>query len=93
MRRQVFICFAITIQLAEPAVFAQRTVKPVLHGRHWVAVTGKPLAATAGALIFASTLVALALGGPRWLGAVTPIGGALMIAGWLVLAWATFRAP
>ena len=36
---------------AAPAV-AQRTVKPVLHGRHWVAITGKPLAATAGALIF-----------------------------------------
>ncbi|MDQ3805789.1 MAG: gamma-glutamyltransferase [Acidobacteriota bacterium] len=31
---------------------AQRTVKPVLHGRHWVAVTGKPLAATAGAMVF-----------------------------------------
>lgn len=30
----------------------QRTVKPVLHGRHWVAITGKPLAATAGAMIF-----------------------------------------
>jgi gamma-glutamyltranspeptidase / glutathione hydrolase len=28
------------------------TQKPVLHGRHWVAVTGKPLAATAGAKIF-----------------------------------------
>jgi gamma-glutamyltranspeptidase/glutathione hydrolase len=39
--------------LAVPAAEAQRTVKPVLHGRHWVAVTGKPLAATAGALIFA----------------------------------------
>ena len=32
---------------------SQRTVKPVLHGRHWVAITGKPLAATAGALVFA----------------------------------------
>ena len=31
---------------------AQRTVKPVLHGRHWVAITGKPLGATAGAMIF-----------------------------------------
>jgi len=28
------------------------TVKPVLHGRHWVAITGKPLGATAGAMIF-----------------------------------------
>jgi gamma-glutamyltranspeptidase/glutathione hydrolase len=31
---------------------AQRTVKPVLHGRHWVAITGKPLGATAGAMTF-----------------------------------------
>ncbi len=37
-----------------PAVTAgQRTEKPVLHGKEWVAITGKPLAATAGALIFA----------------------------------------
>jgi gamma-glutamyltranspeptidase / glutathione hydrolase len=31
---------------------AQGTTKPVLHGRHWVAITGKPLAATAGARMF-----------------------------------------
>lgn len=35
-----------------PAASPQRTQKPVLHGRHWVAITGKPLAATAGAMIF-----------------------------------------
>ena len=34
------------------ATQAQRTERPVLHGKHWVAVTGKPLAATAGAIIF-----------------------------------------
>ncbi len=28
------------------------TQKPPLHGRHWMAITGKPLAATAGAMIF-----------------------------------------
>jgi gamma-glutamyltranspeptidase/glutathione hydrolase len=33
---------------------AQDTRKPVLHGRHWVAITGKPLAATAGAMMFAA---------------------------------------
>ena len=44
---------AVAIACAAAPVFAQRTLKPVLHGRHWVAVTGKPLAATAGALIFA----------------------------------------
>jgi len=31
---------------------AERTEKPVLHGKHWVAITGKPLAATAGAMTF-----------------------------------------
>lgn len=33
-------------------VMAQRTQKPPLHGKHWMAITGKPLAATAGALVF-----------------------------------------
>ncbi|MGH9916942.1 MAG: gamma-glutamyltransferase, partial [Pyrinomonadaceae bacterium] len=31
---------------------AQRTQKPALHARHWMAITGKPLAATAGAIVF-----------------------------------------
>jgi len=35
-----------------PGVQAQQTAKPVLHGKHWVAITGKPLAATAGAMTF-----------------------------------------
>ncbi len=35
-----------------PPALAQKTAKPVLHGSHWVAVTGKPLAATAGAMTF-----------------------------------------
>jgi gamma-glutamyltranspeptidase/glutathione hydrolase len=38
--------------LAAGEAFGQRTEKPVLHGREWVAITGKPLAATAGAMIF-----------------------------------------
>jgi len=38
--------------LISALVFAQRTEKPPLHGAHWMAVTGKPLAATAGAMIF-----------------------------------------
>ncbi|HUO83649.1 MAG TPA: gamma-glutamyltransferase, partial [Thermoanaerobaculia bacterium] len=31
---------------------AQRTQKPPLHARHWIAITGKPLGATAGAMMF-----------------------------------------
>jgi uncharacterized membrane protein YgdD (TMEM256/DUF423 family) len=40
-----------------------------------------------GGAIFAATLYAMALGAPRWFGAITPIGGALLIGGWLWLAW------
>src|SRR5258706_4922995 len=32
--------------------FSQQTQKPPLHGKNWMAVTGKPLAATAGSIIF-----------------------------------------
>ncbi len=38
---------------AAQAQIPRRTAKPPLHARHWIAITGKPLAATAGALIFA----------------------------------------
>jgi len=34
------------------SVYAQQTQKPPLHGKNWMAITGKPLAATAGATIF-----------------------------------------
>jgi len=44
-----------------------------------------------GAAIFSVTLYAMALGGPRWLGAVTPIGGTLLIAGWLWAGWLYWR--
>jgi gamma-glutamyltranspeptidase / glutathione hydrolase len=36
-----------------PLISAQQTQKPPLHAKHWLAITGKPLAATAGALTFA----------------------------------------
>src|ERR1051326_1868701 len=43
----------VLIVLTALPLFAQmRTEKPPLHGSHWMAVTGKPMAATAGAMIF-----------------------------------------
>ncbi len=48
MRSLLFIL----LLLFPMTAFGQRTAKPVLHGRHWVAITGKPLGATAGAAIF-----------------------------------------
>ena len=38
-----------------------------------------------GAVIFSATLYAMALGAPRWLGAITPLGGTMLILGWLIL--------
>jgi gamma-glutamyltranspeptidase/glutathione hydrolase len=52
MRIRFVIAALATLLVLESVGSAQRTVKPVLHGRHWVAITGKPLAATAGAMIF-----------------------------------------
>lgn len=44
-----------------------------------------------GAGLFAGTLYAMALGAPHWLGAVTPIGGALMIVAWVMVVFAAMR--
>lgn len=38
-----------------------------------------------GAALFAGTLYAMAFGAPRWLGAVTPVGGFLLLAGWALV--------
>ena len=43
---------ALVLLPATAAAQETRTHKPALHGRHWIAITGKPLAATTGALIF-----------------------------------------
>lgn len=63
----------------------------LIHAVAALAVMGSARGASAlmlaGAAIFAVSLYAMALGGPRWLGAVTPVGGTLMIAAWLWAAW------
>ena len=46
-----------------------------------------------GTLIFSGCLAALALSGIKILGAIVPIGGVLMIAGWTLLAAAAARLP
>ena len=43
---------ALLLVLAAAPAFAQRTQKPAINGSHWLAVTGKPLAATVGAITF-----------------------------------------
>jgi uncharacterized membrane protein YgdD (TMEM256/DUF423 family) len=45
----------------------------------------------AGIFLFSGSLYALSLSGIRWLGAITPIGGVMFLAGWAVLALAMFN--
>jgi uncharacterized membrane protein YgdD (TMEM256/DUF423 family) len=61
-------------------------------GERWIAIAGA--LALAGALVFSTTVAALALGGPGWLGAVTPLGGAALILGLALLGLRVWpRAP
>ncbi len=66
------------------AVFACATVIQAGGGRARLA----PALFLAGTLLFSGSLYALAVGAPRWAGAITPVGGGLFLAGWGMLAWA-----
>jgi uncharacterized membrane protein YgdD (TMEM256/DUF423 family) len=55
----------------------------------WISRGG--FALTFGALLFAATLYAMALGAPRWFGAITPLGGLGMLAGWAMIGFGASR--
>jgi uncharacterized membrane protein YgdD (TMEM256/DUF423 family) len=44
-----------------------------------------------GTALFSGSLYALAFGAPRLVGIITPFGGLCFLAGWLVLAWTSWR--
>lgn len=44
-----------------------------------------------GAVIFSGSLYAMALGAPRWFGAITPVGGVSFLAGWAMIVFANAR--
>ncbi len=46
-----------------------------------------------GVVCFSGSLYALALGGPHWLGPVTPLGGLGFLAGWVLVMVAVLQAP
>ena len=65
----------------------------------WVASRWPSAATTAagwlfivGIVVFSGSLYTLVLTGQRWLGAVTPVGGLALVAGWIALAWAVLRS-
>jgi uncharacterized membrane protein YgdD (TMEM256/DUF423 family) len=45
----------------------------------------------AGTILFCGSLYGLALGGPRWLGPVTPVGGLALISGWIAIGVAGLK--
>ena len=45
-----------------------------------------------GVVIFCGTVYALSFGSPRWFGAITPLGGISLIAGWALLFWAALHS-
>ena len=55
------------------------------------AVTASGWLFVAGTVVFSGSLYALALTGARWLGAITPLGGLALLAGWVCLAWAAWK--
>jgi uncharacterized membrane protein YgdD (TMEM256/DUF423 family) len=57
-----------------------------LHGRPGTALTVAGWSFLLGSLIFSGSLYLLAVTGLKWLGAITPIGGVAMLAGWVALA-------
>jgi len=55
------------------------------------AARGPAVLMLAGAAVFAGTLYLMALGAPRWFGAITPVGGTAMIVAWLWAGWIFLR--
>ncbi|HSC68072.1 MAG TPA: DUF423 domain-containing protein [Cellvibrio sp.] len=64
----------------------------LLHKPATPGLKGAGLGFILGSLLFSGSLYALALGGPRWLGPVTPVGGLCFLLAWLLLLTAAWRS-
>ncbi len=73
-----------TLALLAVGLLLFRVEEPVLHIAAWCFFIG--------ILIFSGSLYVLCLTGVTWLGAITPIGGTAMIAGWGFLFYAIMKA-
>ena len=67
------------LALCVVSCFAERHPNVRVAAVGWLFVTGM--------VLFSGSLYVLSLSGIRWVGALTPLGGAAMITGWVLLAW------
>jgi uncharacterized membrane protein YgdD (TMEM256/DUF423 family) len=66
----------------------------LIHAAALVALPGWPWVGRCwivGVVFFSGSLYCLALGGPKILGPVTPLGGVALLLGWALLAWRAYR--
>ena len=56
-----------------------------------IAISNAVLCFAVGVLLFSGSLYVLALSGVRWLGAITPVGGVLLLIGWALVFWAALK--
>ena len=76
------------VALLAVALWAMQARTGGATGLHGVAMT----LFTAGIVIFSGTLYAMTLGGPRWLGAITPLGGLCLLGAWATVALIGLRS-
>lgn len=71
---------AVLYHLAHAVILLVLALQPRFRPGAW-------LAFATGVFLFSGSLYALALGAPRWTGALTPVGGLFYLAGYVTLAW------
>lgn len=89
---ELFAAFTTGVQYHFYHTFALLVVAVLMlkwPAERWLSVSAVMFAL--GILLFSGSLYALALGGPRWLGPITPLGGLSFMVGWLTLMMAAWR--
>jgi|SRR5690606_19300717 len=66
-------------------------IAALLYKDHLPWLTRAAICFMVGTLLFSGSLYALALGGPHWLGPITPVGGVAFLCGWLCLGVAAWQ--
>lgn len=78
--------FDVAVRYQMYHALALLAVAALVHARPSTATTAAAWCMLIGILLFSGSLYGLALGGWKWLGPITPIGGLSLMAGWVLLA-------